>query len=230
MPFKLSSFLLLCLFSTPLLAQDLSQDLVDKVLARLAEVDRSEEAWAQARQVGEERAFFCSVCHGVDGNGKPGIEKQKREPVPKLAAQNPVYLLDQFQKFGDGRRKNSVMQDLAKNFSEKDQIDLVVFYARMSRTPGTVSNPDLVAKGQEVYFKRCQNCHGADGMGGTGYANVAAQHAYFVEKTLRDFRDGTGDRTNSMMASMTRNLSDGDIDAVAAYIESMPPKTYSMGE
>jgi cytochrome c553 len=229
MQVKSLSFLLLCLVSLPVAAQELSQELVDKVHARLAEVDQSEAAWEEARMVGEERAFFCSVCHGVDGNGKPGIQKQKKEPVPKVAAQNPVYLLEQFEKFGDGRRKNNVMQDLAKNFSEKDKIDLVVFYARMSRTQGA-GDPELNARGKQVYFKRCQNCHGADGMGGEGYANVASQYAYFVEKTLRDFRDGTGDRDNAMMASMTKNLSDEDIRAVSAYIESMPPRTFNLGE
>lgn len=229
MQFKLLSFVFFCLVSMPVFAQEISQELVDRVHARLAEVDQSEAAWEQARMVGEERAFFCSVCHGVDGNGKPGIQKQKKEPVPKVAAQNPVYLLEQFEKFGDGRRKNSVMQDLAKNFSEQDKIDLVVFYARMSRSQGA-GDPELNAKGQKVYFKRCQNCHGADGMGGMGYANVASQYAYFVEKTLRDFRDGTGDRTNPMMASMTRNLSDEEIRAVSAYIESMPARTFSVEE
>lgn len=196
--------------------------LAAKVNARLAAADKSPEVWEQVRKVGQERALFCSVCHGEDGNSK-------KSNVPKLAAQNPVYLLDQFERFADGRRRSFVMQDLAKNLTEQDKIDLVVFFARSSRAPGETGDSELVSKGKELFVK-CQGCHGADGMGTSGYANIAAQHAEFVEATLMDFRDDTGNRSNPVMTAMTQGLSNADIRALAAYIESLPPKTYVLGE
>jgi cytochrome c553 len=147
--------------------------------------------------------------------------------VPKLAAQNPVYLLDQFERFSDGRRRSFVMQDLAKNLSEQDKIDLVVYYARSSRSLGAVGDPELISQGKELYAK-CQGCHGADGMGTSGYANIAAQHAEFVEATLMDFRDETGNRNNPVMTAMVQGLSNNEIRALAAYIESMPPKKFEI--
>jgi cbb3-type cytochrome c oxidase subunit III len=196
--------------------------LADRVNARLKAADASPEVWDEVRKVGAERALFCSVCHGEDGNSK-------KSNVPKLAAQNPVYLLDQIERFADGRRRSFVMQDLAKNLSEEDQVDLVVFFARSSRMPGEVGNPELIAKGQEL-FATCQGCHGVDGMGVSGYANIASQHAEFVEATLKDFRDETGSRNNPVMTAMTQSLSNADIRALAAYIESLPPKTFELGQ
>jgi len=191
-----------------------------RVNARLAAVDKSPKVWEKVRKVGAERALFCSVCHGEDGNSK-------KDNVPKLAAQNPVYLLDQLEKFANGTRKSFVMQDLAKSFSDQDKIDLVVYYARSSRAIGAIGDPELIARGKELYAK-CQGCHGEDGMGASGYANIAAQHATFVEATLIDFRDETGNRNNPVMTAMTQGLSDADIRAIAAYVESMPPKKFEL--
>ena len=199
-----------------------SVPLADKINARLIAADKDPAVREQVRKAGEERALFCQVCHGDDGNSK-------KDNVPKLAAQNPVYLLDQFEKFADGTRRSFVMQDLAKNLSEQDKIDLVVFFARSSRAIGAIGDPELIAKGKELYVK-CQGCHGEDGMGASGYANIAAQHAAFVEATLMDFRDQTGNRNNPVMTAMTQGLSNEDIRALAAYVESMPPKTFTLGQ
>jgi cytochrome c553 len=199
-----------------------SVPLADKVNARLAAADKDPAVREEVRKAGEERALFCQVCHGDDGNSK-------KDNVPKIAAQNPVYLLDQLERFADGRRRSTVMQDLAKGFNDQDKIDLVVFFARSSRSIGAIGDPELIAKGKELFVK-CQGCHGDDGMGASGYANIAAQHAAFVEATLIDFRDESGNRNNPVMTAMTQGLSDADIKALAAYVESMPPKRFEMVE
>jgi len=213
------SGLILLLVLSSVQAAD-SVPLADKVNERLAAADQDPKVWEQVRKAGEERALFCQVCHGDDGNSK-------KDNVPKIAAQNPVYLLEQMDMFADGSRKSFVMQDLAKGFNEQDKIDLVVFFARSSRSIGAIGDPELIAKGKQLYVK-CQGCHGEDGMGASGYANIAAQHAAFVEATLIDFRDETGNRNNPVMTAMTQGLSDADIRAIATYVESLPPKRFEM--
>ena len=67
-------------------------------LARMIdEIVEDPEASERITHTAQERTIFCNVCHGKDGNSK-------RPGVPNLAAQNPVYLLDQIQRFADGRR------------------------------------------------------------------------------------------------------------------------------
>ena len=65
----------------------------------------------------------------------------------------------------------------------------------------------------------CQACHGADGKAiAPEYPNLAGQYASYMEKALRDYRDGR--RTNMIMAPMAANLSDQDIEDLAAWYAS----------
>lgn len=65
----------------------------------------------------------------------------------------------------------------------------------------------------------CQACHGLDGRAITPeYPNLAGQYASYMEKALRDYRDGR--RTNVIMAPMAANLTDDDIKDLAAWYAS----------
>lgn len=62
----------------------------------------------------------------------------------------------------------------------------------------------------------CQACHGLDGKAILPeYPNLAGQYASYMEKALRDYRDGR--RTNPIMAPMAAGLSDQDIKDLAAW-------------
>jgi len=65
----------------------------------------------------------------------------------------------------------------------------------------------------------CQACHGVDGKAITPeYPNLGGQYASYLVKALRDYRDGR--RTNVIMAPMAANLTDQDIEDLAAYYAS----------
>ena len=77
-----------------------------------------------------------------------------------------------------------------------------------------------LAKGDPVAGKAksitCQACHGLDGKSiSPDYPNLAGQHASYMEKALRDYRDGR--RINLIMAPMAAGLSDQDIKDLAAW-------------
>jgi cytochrome c553 len=80
-----------------------------------------------------------------------------------------------------------------------------------------------VAKGDPEAGKEksttCQACHGLDGKAiSPTYPNLAGQYASYMEKALRDYRDGR--RTNVIMAPMAANLTDQDIKDLAAWYAS----------
>ena len=65
----------------------------------------------------------------------------------------------------------------------------------------------------------CQACHGVDGKAiAPEYPNLGGQYASYLVKALRDYRDGR--RTNVIMAPMAANLTDQDIEDLAAYYAS----------
>ena len=77
-----------------------------------------------------------------------------------------------------------------------------------------------MAKGDPVAGKAktttCQACHGLDGKSiAPDYPNLAGQYPSYMEKSLRDYRDGR--RTNAIMAPMAAGLSDQDIADLAAW-------------
>lgn len=173
----------------------------------------------QAIRMGKERAVLCMQCHGEDGNST-------KLDVPNLASQNPVYLLNQIEKFADGRRKNYVMNALSKNFSRDDKENLAVFYASM-KAKASITNIQLANKGQAIYINQCGSCHGKQGAGKSDYARLAGQKTHYVEMTLRNFRDGLkssskrANRKNSIMELIAKELSDDDVEALAAYVAQL---------
>lgn len=69
----------------------------------------------------------------------------------------------------------------------------------------------------------CAACHGADGNSVNPiWPKLAGQHAAYLEKQIKDFRDGR--RKDPMMSAMVATLSDTDIANLAAYFASQPQK------
>ena len=63
----------------------------------------------------------------------------------------------------------------------------------------------------------CAACHGADGNSTNPlWPKLAGQHAKYIAKQVRDIKAGIT-RTSAVMAPMVGNLSDQDIDDIAAY-------------
>lgn len=63
---------------------------------------------------------------------------------------------------------------------------------------------------------RCAACHGANGISKMAmYPNLAGQKAKYLVNQMKDFRSGK--RSNPMMKAPTANLSDADIDNLAAF-------------
>ena len=81
----------------------------------------------------------------------------------------------------------------------------------------------LLAKGDPAAGQSkaqvCQACHGLDGKSiAPIYPNLAGQHEDYLVKALADYRAGR--RTNAIMAPMAVNLSNQDIEDLAAWFAS----------
>ncbi len=182
-----------------------------------AQVERILKDPAVAEKIvsfGEQRTIFCKACHGKDGNAV-------REGVPNLAGQNPVYLLDQFQRFSDGRRYDFAMSNLSSSFSEDEKVYLALYYSRLEVRPAESVDPDKLTRGQKTFQVACAQCHGKDGHGNNDYARLASQKADYVLKMLNEFRSSTGRRSNPWMKAVALQLNEAEMTDVAAYISSM---------
>ncbi len=206
------------IFVLPLSARDMStKDMLTEIDNRL----QNKMAIQDAIEAGRERAVLCQSCHGEDGNSA-------KPEVPNLAGQNAGYLLEQINRFADGRRVDFVMNQLAENFSAEDKINIAVFYYSMSVKPQHV-NWHLASKGETLYKDRCSGCHGDEGFGHEKLARLAGQQVEYVKSTLSKFRNtankvsslSESQRTSPSMERVAKNLTDEQIEELAHFVAQL---------
>ncbi len=191
-----------------------------KIIALVEQATRDEAKRRATIAAGEERisSGVCAQCHGLDGTATKPL-------TPNLAGQNAAYMLEQWEKFADGRRKNFVMQVLAKNFTMEEKVNIIVYYESL-KPRAVAADPVVAQHGQRIFQSVCKLCHGEDGKGEAGYARLAGQPVDYVTMTLKRFRDNAHQavaadevkRSNVRMEQVAQSLSDYDIQGLANYI------------
>ena len=99
--------------------------------------------------------------------------------------------------------------------SEKGATSVVLLPAMTTR-----GSSDAIGRGATLALQQCSMCHGAQGLSEANAPNLAGQYPEVIIKQLQDYK--RGDRGGSFMLQISRNLSDRDIEDVAAYYDSLP--------
>ena len=187
-------------------------DLREQLAQRMKEISSDPVALKEAIYYGELRASLCKVCHGEDGNSV-------REGSPNLAGQDPVYIVDQFNRYGDGRRIDYWMGNLSRNFSDDDKIKLAIYYSVQKTNAARGGDPAMLTHGEGLYRQYCMECHGEGGRSEKGYARLAGQRPEYTAKMIKEFQTAEGRRFNPLMYGRANMLkTDEDIQAVATYL------------
>jgi cytochrome c553 len=183
-------------------------------------------AIAQPRDAAEQKAIdLCSTCHGPRG-----ISTSPEFPI--LAAQQPEYFkaqLDAFRAHTRGEKDaHDFMWGVAGSIDASLIPGLADYYARQPPPPGRAGDPAQVARGKALFdqgspdraIPACATCHGRDGGGREGaFPRLAGQHAKYVAKQLRYIQSLT--RSAPVMHGIVKGLAPAEIDAVAAYVQSL---------
>ena len=174
---------------------------------------------------GKVKAASCAACHGADGNS---VNPQ----WPKLAGQNPGYIIAQLTYFQDGERVNDIMKGMAANLTQQDREDLAAYFSSQKVKIGA-ADPSLVELGQKIYrsgnassgVAPCMGCHGPDGAGNPAakYPALRGQNAEYIENQLRGFASGQrkNDNAKKIMQPLASRMTDAEIRAVASYIQGL---------
>ena len=170
-------------------------------------------AQGQDVRAGGKKAEVCVACHGSNGNSVQPL-------IPILAGQTARYLYLQLKDFKEGRRTDPQMTPFVGNLSREDMLDLSAFFAAQKLRGGSFKpDPAKVAKGQDKAAETlCTMCHLGGFMGQNEIPRVAGQHFEYIVKQMNDFK--TARRTNDAgnMASVSKTLSDADIENLAHYL------------
>jgi cytochrome c553 len=162
---------------------------------------------------GQEKAAVCAACHGPDGNST-------MPQYPKLAGQTARYLYLQLKDFKEGRRSDPQMSPMAANLSKEDMLALAEYFAAQKQAPSTYSVDGAKVK-KIADAALCTMCHMGGFTGQNEIPRVAGQHYEYIVKQLTDFRDKKRTNDAGNMASVSRGITDEDIDKLAQYITSL---------
>ena len=99
----------------------------------------------------------------------------------------------------------------------------------LERAMGGPGASDAIGRGATLALN-CTMCHGAQGMSISNAPNLAGQYPEVIIKQLHDYRDGK--RASSIMQALARNLTDKNVEDLAAYYAYLPkarnaPTTYA---
>ena len=108
---------------------------------------------------------------------------------------------------------------------------LLLICLALGLVSGCKSTKQGTARGEELYDV-CESCHGVDGAGmpTVGAPAIAGLSNWYVAAQLKKFKDGSRgahpeDLRGMQMRPMARSLStDEEIEAVSAYVASLPVK------
>lgn len=88
----------------------------------------------------------------------------------------------------------------------------------LALTPAFASADAAAAK--ERAQTVCAGCHGPDGKSVSPlYPTLAGQHASYLAKAIRDYRDGK--RSDPLMSPMAQGLTDAQVDDLAAWFAAL---------
>lgn len=165
---------------------------------------------------GQKKSEVCMACHGPGGNS---VMPQ----YPILAGQTARYTYLQLKDFQEGRRTEPQMEPFIKNLSKQDMFDLAAYFAAQKPRPTAFkADPARAARGKAKADETlCTMCHLGGFLGQNEIPRVAGQQYEYIVKQMRDFK--TAKRTNDAgnMASVSKTLSDQDIEDLGHYLTGL---------
>ena len=187
-----------------------------RIFFALAVLALAAPAGAQDAAAGKAKAAACAACHGEGGNSA-----QPQYPV--LAGQTARYLYLQLRDFKESRRSDPLMSPQAANLSREDMLDLAAYFAaqRPLAVKFTVDAGKAERGRKKAEETLCTMCHLGGFKGQNEIPRVAGQHHDYVVKQLGDFKAGRRTNDAGNMASVSKTLSEQDMDDLAHYLAGL---------
>lgn len=180
-------------------------------------------------KMGRMKFMTCLGCHGLKAEGSRAFK------APRLSGQAPWYLKSQMTKFKEGVRgthptdvEGQQMAPLARLLVGTAVDDVIAYIASLEPARAADRGSGAAAAGKEL-FAVCATCHGqsAEGNEVRKAPRLSHQHAWYLEKQLRNFRGEvrgahSADIEGQQMVAIAKTLKDDEaISDLIAYVQSL---------
>jgi cytochrome c553 len=173
---------------------------------------------ATQAQAIEQKAAVCKACH-LTGT------LQSTSVIPNIWGQSEGYVYIQLRDFKSGARnapEDAAMRGFVATMSDADMLEIAKYASTQPwpKVEPVSTDAALLKKGAyATALGGCVGCHFNAWKGFSANPRIGDQSAAYLAATIRQLR--TGSRANSPgMSDMVRPLDEGDIDAVANYLNA----------
>jgi cytochrome c553 len=172
---------------------------------------------AEAQAI-EQKVAVCNACH-LTGT------LQSTSVIPNIWGQSEGYVYIQLRDFKSGARnapEDAAMRGFVAAMSDADMLEMAKYASTQPwpKVEPISTDPALLKKGAyATALGGCVGCHFNNWKGFSANPRIGDQSTAYLAATIRQFRSGS--RANSPgMSDLTRSFDEGDIDAVAAYLNA----------
>ncbi|HEY0721501.1 MAG TPA: c-type cytochrome [Gammaproteobacteria bacterium] len=145
---------------------------------------------------GEMLGNTCAGCHGANGN-------TNGPATPGIAGINSEYFIDTMKGYADGSRKGTIMNRIAKGYTEDEIKAMAKYFAAQKYHPlPQQADPKLASVGKKLHSKSCEKCHEKGGRVSEDGGILAGQPMTYLQWTIEDFTSGKREMPKKMKAKM----------------------------
>ncbi len=167
----------------------------------------------------------CAACHGADGLGA------RDGSVPAIAGQHVSVLVKQLVDFRHDRRWDERMQNFASHHhleGAQDLLDVSAYAESLQRWPpleGGTGDGKALQRGANVYFLKCEGCHGPLGQGELRRMRprLAGQYYIYLMRQLGETAAGERPGMDADHVQRIGSLSLEERQGVADYLSRLSP-------
>ena len=200
--------------------QAMSEDFMLKIVARSALLVLAAFAGVSAAraQAIEQKVAVCKACHLTGA-------LQSSSVIPNIWGQSEGYIYFQLRDFKSGARnapEDAAMRGFVTTMSDAEMLEMAKYASTQPwpKVEPISTDTALLKKGAyATALGGCVGCHFNDWKGFSANPRIGHQSTAYLAATMRQFSSGS--RANSPgMSDLVRTLGEGDIDAVAAYLNA----------
>lgn len=161
-------------------------------------------------------AGTCAACHGTNGSSV-GI-------TPSLAGGTAEYFIDTMQAFKYGDRDATVMDRVAKGYSDEQIAKMGEFFAKQKLKPMKQTfDSSKAALGKKLHEDNCEKCHEDGGRKADEGGILAGQSMIYLKYSMEDFHSNSRETPKKMkkkVKAVTSEHGQKGIEALIHYYGS----------